>query len=113
MHGASQTALCERASAVIFSGQATDLDAELVDMSASAVPTYQAAAGEALSLIDAMANVGAAASKGEARRLIKQNAVSANGAKLGDETADLSALAGQAGAVVLSVGKAKRFLIRF
>jgi tyrosyl-tRNA synthetase len=113
VHGASQTALCERASAVIFSGQATDLDAELVDMIASAVPTYQAAAGEALSLIDAMANVGAAASKGEARRLIKQNAVSANGAKIGDETANLAELAGPVGAVVLSVGKAKRFLIRF
>jgi len=60
-----------------------------------------------------MVSVEAAASKGEARRLIKQNAVSANGEKLADEQADLRAHKASADAVILSVGKAKRFLVRF
>lgn len=113
VHGAKQSELAERASAIIFSGKAADLDADLIDMIATAVPTLDALISSPLPVLDAMVEVGGAASKGEARRLIKQNAVSANGEKITEETADLSAYAGEAGAVVLSVGKAKRFLVRF
>lgn len=113
VHGEKQTRLSERASQIIFSGKAADLDTDLVAMIATAVPTLDARTGEPLPVLDAMVEVGAASSKGEARRLVKQNAVSANGEKIADESADLSSLAGEAGAVVLSVGKAKRFLVRF
>ncbi|MEQ8406258.1 MAG: tyrosine--tRNA ligase [Oceanicaulis sp.] len=113
VHGADQAALSEEASAVIFRGKADTLSPALVAMIARAVPTLDAPAGEPLALIDAMVSVEAAASKGEARRLIKQNAVSANGQKLADESEDLRTHKAGAEAVILSVGKAKRFLVRF
>lgn len=113
VHGADQAALSEEASAVIFKGKADTLSPALVSMIAKAVPTLEASAGEPCTLIDAMVAVEAAASKGEARRLIKQNAVSANGEKLADEQADLRDHKAGAEAVILSVGKAKRFLVRF
>lgn len=113
VHGADQAALSEEASAVIFKGKADTLPPALVSMIAKAVPTLEASAGEPCTLIDAMVAVEAAASKGEARRLIKQNAVSANGEKLADEQADLRDHKAGADAVILSVGKAKRFLVRF
>ncbi len=113
VHGADETALCEEASQVIFKGKADTLSPALVAMIGRAVPTLDAPAGEPCPLIDAMVSVEAAASKGEARRLIKQNAVSANGEKLADEQADLRSHKAGADAVILSVGKAKRFLVRF
>ncbi|MFP4518446.1 MAG: tyrosine--tRNA ligase [Oceanicaulis sp.] len=113
VHGADQAALSEEASAVIFRGKADTLSPQLVAMIARAVPTLDAPKGEPCPLVDAMVSVAAAASKGEARRLIKQNAVSANGQKLAEETEDLRAHKAGAGAVILSVGKAKRFLVRF
>ncbi|MFW6299711.1 MAG: tyrosine--tRNA ligase [Oceanicaulis sp.] len=113
VHGADQAALSEEASAVIFRGKADTLSPQLIAMIARAVPTLDAPKGEPCPLVDAMVSVAAAASKGEARRLIKQNAVSANGQKLAEETEDLRAHKAGAGAVILSVGKAKRFLVRF
>jgi len=113
VHGADETALCEEASQVIFRGKADTLSPALAAMIARAVPTLDAPASEPCALIDAMVQVEAAASKGEARRLIKQNAVSANGEKLADEQADLRDHKAGADAVILSVGKAKRFLVRF
>ena len=70
---------------------------------------------DGMELIDAMVDesVQAAASKGEARRLLKQNSVSLNGQKVQDENADVREHRTGAGAVVMSVGKTKRFLIRF
>ena len=44
---------------------------------------------------------------------IKQNSVSLNGQKVQDENADVREHRTGAGAVVMSVGKTKRFLIRF
>lgn len=113
VHGADQAALSEEASQVIFKGRAETLSPALVATIARAVPTLDATGGEPLALIDAMVSVEAAASKGEARRLIKQNAVSANGRKLTEETEDLRDHKAGADAVILSVGKAKRFLVRF
>jgi tyrosyl-tRNA synthetase len=112
VHGARAAALAEEASAVIFSGKSDGLSAELVAMIARAVPTLDAGEGPCV-LIDAMVALGAAASKSEARRLIQQNAVSVNGVKLNEESVDLWDHRAGAGAVVLSVGKAKRFLVRF
>ena len=115
VHGQKAADLAIEASQVIFKGQSDNLSAELIDMIARAVPTLDAPAGEELKLIDAMVDesVQAAASKGEARRLLKQNSVSLNGQKVQDENADVREHRTGAGAVVMSVGKAKRFLIRF
>ena len=83
--------------------------------SCAAAPTVEAKSGEALPLIDALVagDHPACASKGEARRLLKQNAVAVNGEKIQDEQADLAQHRAGAGAVIVSVGKAKRFLVRF
>ncbi len=115
VHGADAARLSIEASQVIFKGKADTLSADLVAMIASAVPTLDFASGEALTLVDALTHdtLGAAASKGEARRLLKQNAVSVNGVKIQDEAVDLREHIAGAGAVILSVGKAKRFLVRF
>jgi tyrosyl-tRNA synthetase len=115
VHGQKAADLAIEASQVIFKGQSDNLSAELVDMIARAVPTLDASANEPLSLIDALVaeELGASASKSEARRLLKQNSVSLNGQKVQDENADLRDHRTGAGAVVMSVGKAKRFLIRF
>ena len=115
VHGQKAADLAIEASTVIFKGKSDNLSAELIDMIARAVPTLDAKADDELKLIDAMVDetVQAAASKGEARRLLKQNSVSLNGQKVQDETADVREHRTGAGAVVMSVGKAKRFLIRF
>ena len=115
VHGADAARLAEDASGVIFRGRAETLSAELVDVLARAVPTVEAKGGEPLLLIDALVagDAPACASKGEARRLLKQNAVAINGEKIQDEQADLSQHRAGAGAVIVSVGKAKRFLVRF
>ena len=115
VHGQKAADLAIEASTVIFKGKSDNLSVELIDMIARAVPTLDAPAGEELKLIDAMVDesVQAAASKGEARRLLKQNSVSLNGQKVQDENADVREHRTGAGAVVMSVGKNKRFLIRF
>ncbi|HBU61922.1 MAG: tyrosine--tRNA ligase [Oceanicaulis sp.] len=115
VHGQKAADLAIEASTVIFKGKSDNLSVELIDMIARAVPTLDAPAGEELKLIDAMVDesVQAAASKGEARRLLKQNSVSLNGQKVQDENADVREHRTGAGAVVMSVGKTKRFLIRF
>ena len=115
VHGAEAARLAEEASQVIFRGKAETLSPALVAMIARAVPTVDVARGEALSLIDALVagDAPAAASKGEARRLLKQNAVAINGVKVQDEAADLAEHRAGAGAAIVAVGKAKRFLVRF
>ncbi len=115
VHGADQARLAEEASGVIFKGKADTLSADLVDVLARAVPTVEAKAGEALPLIEALVSGDspACASKGEARRLIKQNAVAINGAKVQDEAADVAEHRAGADAAIIAVGKAKRFLVRF
>ena len=115
VHGQKAADLAIEASTVIFKGKSDNLSAELIDMIARAVPTLDARADEALPLIEALVaeDLGASASKSEARRLLKQNSVSLNGQKVQDENADVREHRTGAGAVVMSVGKAKRFLIRF
>ncbi len=115
VHGADAARLSIEASGVIFKGKAETLSPELVAMIASAVPTLDVAPGASMTLVEALTHdaLGAAASKGEARRLLKQNAVSLNGVKIQDEAADLRDHQAGAGAVIVSVGKAKRFLVRF
>jgi tyrosyl-tRNA synthetase len=84
-------------------------------MMARAVPTVEVSAEGTMTLIDALVagDAPACASKGEARRLLKQNAVAINGVKVQDEAADLANHRAGAGAAIISVGKAKRLLVRF
>ncbi len=115
VHGQQAAGLAAEASAVIFKGGSDNLHAGLIDMIARAVPTLDAKDDIELKLLDAMVAGGiqAAGSKSEARRLLKQNAISLNGVKVRDEAIDLRDHRTGAGAVVMSVGKGKRFLIRF
>ena len=113
VHGTRNTETAQRASQVIFSGRASDMDSAVADMLARSVPTLAANPDLPCPVSDAMVRVGAAPSKGGARRLVKQNAVSVNGTRIGDVNEDLLRHRVGAGVVVLSVGKSKRFLIRF
>ncbi|MCC7125200.1 MAG: tyrosine--tRNA ligase [Acidobacteria bacterium] len=87
VHGDAELARAERASAVLFGGalrEATPDDLLLVfDDVPSSVTT--ASAYEALSLAAALVQVGLAASKGEAARLIKQGGVYLNGERATDD----------------------------
>jgi len=113
VHGATQAGLARRASVVIFTGAYEELKPDLVEMLAGAVPTHEARGGGACTALEALIALGAAKSKGEARRLVEQRSVAANGQAVTGPDDDLRAHAGGAGAVVLAVGKARRFLVRF
>lgn len=113
VHGARDAETAGRASRVIFSGKAADMDAAVADMVARSVPTLIASPDLSCPVLDAMVRVGAAPSKAGARRLVKQNAVAVNGIRIADANEDLLPHRAGAGVVVLSVGKSKRFLVRF
>ena len=113
VHGARDAATAQRASRVIFSGKAADMDAAVADMVTRSVPTLTASPDLSCPVVDAMVRVGAAPSKAGARRLVKQNAVAVNGTRIADANEDLLPHRAGAGVVVLSVGKSKRFLVRF
>ena len=69
--------------------------------------------GAGASLVDLFVAAGLTASKGEARRLIKQGGARLNGAPISDETATLPAGAFDAdGVAKLSAGKKKHALVR-
>ena len=111
--GSRDTETAQRASRVIFSGRAADMDTAVVDMVARSVPTLTASPDLPCPVLDAMVRVGAAPSKAGARRLVKQNAVAVNGTRIADANEDLLPHRAGAGVVVLSVGKSRRFLVRF
>ncbi len=113
VHGARDAETARRASRVIFSGKAAGMDSAVADMVARSVPTLTASPDLSCPVADAMVRVGAAPSKGGARRLVKQNAVSVNGTRVSDAKEDLLRHRAGAGVVVLSVGKSKRYLVRF
>ena len=89
VHGPQDTETAQRASRVIFSGRAADMDAAVADMVARSVPTLTASPELSCPVLDAMVRVGAAPSKGGARRLVKQNAVAVNGTRIADANEDL------------------------
>jgi tyrosyl-tRNA synthetase len=113
VHGARDAETARQASRVIFSGKAADMDTAVADMVARSVPTLNASPDLSCPVADAMVRVGAGPSKGAARRLVKQNAVSVNGTRVSDANEDLLRHRAGAGVVVLSVGKSRRYLVRF
>ena len=84
VHGAGAADAAAGASTVLFGGDVTDADEATFEVLAGEVPTTQLAPGRfaaGVELVELLVEVGACASKGEARRLADQGGVSVNGAK--------------------------------
>ncbi len=99
VHGTEAAGAAEAAAANLFA-QGTD---------ASTVPSSERPAsafgGEGLSLLDALVETGLLKSKGEARRMVRQQAVRVGGEIVADETLHLTAAHVIDGVVALQVGK--------
>ncbi len=82
VHGETEAAGAERAAAVLFTDEIATLDLPALSSALADAPTTEVDADELhgrLTLVDGLAQSGLAASKGEARRLVAQGAVSVNG----------------------------------
>jgi tyrosyl-tRNA synthetase len=117
MHGDDGLADAERASAVLFGDEPfTGLDERTLLDAFEGAPTLDVA-GDRLAggvgLLTLMVEAGAAASNGEARRLIEQGAIRVNNAPIEDPTAsvDTSQLLADS-LLVLQVGKKRHFVVR-
>ena len=76
------------------------------------LPSLQKTSVDGLSILDAFLEIGFVASKGEARRLIKQSGLKLNDKVISDENYVLSASDVVDGQVKLSQGKKKHGLIK-
>ncbi len=88
VHGATELARAERASAVLFGGPLADASVEDVLMVFADVPAVtlpRSAFEPGIAATELAVTAGIAASKGEAARLIKQGGLSVNDRKLTDE----------------------------
>ena len=99
VHGSEEAASAAKAAAALFAGAGDD----------STVPSSERSAadfaGEGLSLLDALVEVGLMKSKGEARRMIRQKAIRVGGDLITDETLQLTTGHIQEGKIALQVGK--------
>lgn len=88
VHGKESLAQVETASKVLFGGDIAGLGAEEIQDIFAEVPSCEIAgdrfAGEGVSVIDLLAESGAAKSKGEARRLIQGGGIYVNNQKVDD-----------------------------
>ncbi len=114
VHGVRDAETARQASRVIFSGKAADMDTAVADMVARSVPTLTANPDLSCPVADAMVRIGAAPSKGGAR------AAGEAERRLRERDPGFRCQRGPAPApcrrrcvVVLSVGKSKRYLVRF
>ena len=112
VHGAQQAALAEDASEVIFSNRFERITPGTVAMLSTAVPTCTAPDGVPFGLADALLGLEAVKSRGELRRLVQQRGVKVNGVAAESIDDDLRARGEGRVAVVVSVGAARRFLVR-
>jgi tyrosyl-tRNA synthetase len=88
VHGADQAARAEHASSVLFGEDIATLDADEVlavfeDVPSTEVPS-DAFAGEGMGIVDLVARVQLAPSKGEARRLVQSGGVYVNNRRVSD-----------------------------
>ncbi len=99
VHGAEEAQAAEKAAAALFSGGGDD----------STVPSSERPAsdfaGEGLWIVEALVEAGLMKSNGEARRMIKQNAVRLGGEVVQDEFLKITAEHIEDGKVALQVGK--------
>ncbi len=106
LHGTEAAAEAERAAAALFAGAADE----------SAVPSSERPSadftGDGLPLLEALVDGGLVASRGEARRLVRQGGVRINGETVSDELRALTAADVQSGRIALQVGKKKHHHLR-
>jgi len=106
LHGRDAADAAEQAAAALFDG-ASD---------ASTVPSSERPAddlaGDGITLLDALVDSALLKSKGEARRMVRQNAVRVNGEVVSDEMRRLTADDLQDGRIELQVGKKRHHHIR-
>lgn len=98
LHGAEATDRAEHTSAALFSGEVAGLDADQLADATADVPTATVASGTlagGVDVVDLLVDCGLAPSKGQARRLVGEGAVSVNGERFDGErpldTSDLLA----------------------
>ncbi len=106
LHGSEATAAAEKAAAALFSGGADTSTVPSSDRPAADL------AGEGLALLDALVDAGLFQSKGEARRMVRQQAVRVNGVVVEDELRLLTAADVRDGRIALQVGKKKHHHLR-
>ena len=106
LHGSESTAAAEKAAAALFSGGADTSTVPSSDRPAADL------AGEGLALLDALVDAGLFQSKGEARRMVRQQAVRVNGVVVEDELRLLTAADVRDGRIALQVGKKKHHHLR-
>ncbi len=99
VHGPSEADKAEKAATALFMGGGDQATVPGSDLAASRLDA------PGLSLIDILAECGLCASKGEARRMVRQAGVKINGAVVDDEARLLTAADVQDGRVRLQVGK--------
>ena len=86
VHGEEAAAGAEAASRVVFGGPVDGLDERAFELLANEIPHSKHARGEldgGAELVPVLVEAGVAASKSEANRLLGQNGISVNGAKVG------------------------------
>src|SRR5688572_30284646 len=98
VHGAEAMRVAADASKLVFDRNADPreftagvLDALMAELPSATVPVKQGAGAPAIDVLDAVVELGLVKSKGEARRLLQQGGLYANGQKLAADVAMLSA----------------------
>ncbi len=118
MHGDEGVAVAERAAAVLFGDDPfTELDDRTLDDAFDGAPSValdRSLLEAGLEVVELLSSVGAASSKSEARRLLRQGAVRVNNVRIADEDHLVTErdLLGTA-TVVVRIGKKRYFLARF
>lgn len=113
VHGEEQALLARQASEVAFSGRFELLTDDVVEMLASTMPTHRVARGQSCTLLDALLALEAVSSRGEVRRLVKQRALRINNDRVTDCNMDLDTLHQGRPALLVAIGKNRRYLVRF
>jgi tyrosyl-tRNA synthetase len=88
VHGAAEAERAERAASVLFTAEIASLDASTLSAALADAPHTPVAASElsaGLSLVDALARSGLAASRGDARRLLAGGGVSINNQRVSED----------------------------
>ncbi len=111
LHGEAAAQAAERAAAALFGGGG-DGKGNVADVPSSRRPLADLD-GDGLPLIDALADAGLAASKGEARRLIRQGGIRVNGDAVADEMRALTDADVRDGRIALQAGKKRHHHILF
>ncbi len=106
LHGGPAAATAEQAALALFGGGE---DKSSVPGSTRPRTDFE---GAGLALLDALVSTGLLQSKGEARRMIRQNAVRVNGAVVNDEMHQLTAADIRDGLIALQVGKKRHHHIQ-